>query len=251
MTLVKLESTNPIARLTINRPEQRNALSLDLLKDLHTAVDTLHALPEHERPTVVVVTGEGRAFCAGMDLKQVLGNAELSRELLHSLARFTLKLRTLPSVVVAVVNGAAIGGGCGIVTVCDLAISFAENKMGFPEVDLGVCPAVVGPWLVKKIGAGRTRQVLLSGGLMSGKDAFDIGILSHVAPTAAEMPAMAEQVIQRLATGGRAALAATKGLLNVLDGSLDEAILARAADLSADVLNNPETQEMLRRKMGA
>ncbi|MBX9736499.1 MAG: enoyl-CoA hydratase/isomerase family protein, partial [Phycisphaerales bacterium] len=168
-----------------------------------------------------------------------------------TLATLTLKLRTLPSILVGVVNGPAIGGGCGLVTVCDVAISFTDNKLGFPEVDLGVCPAVVAPWLVRKIGPGRARQVLLMGGLISGKEAFDTGILTHIAPTAADLPALSEQLVQRLATAGPAALRATKELLNQLDGSYDQALLSRAADLSADVLNSPATQETLRKKLGA
>ncbi len=251
MPLATLEHASPIARLTINRPESRNALSLAMLLELHAHVDALLAMPPENAPTVVVLTGAGRAFCAGMDLKEVLGNAEGSRELLHTLARLTLKLRSLPSVVVGVVNGPAIGGGCGLVTVCDIAISFTDNKLGFPEVDLGVCPAVVAPWLVRKIGPGRARQVLLMGGLISGKEAFDNGILTHLAPTIAELPVMSEQIIQKLATAGPAALRATKHLLNQVDGSYDEALLARAADLSADVLNSPATQETLRKKLGA
>ncbi len=251
MPLATLDTTSPIARLTLNRPESRNALSLELLTELHAHADALHRLPPESAPTVVVLTGAGRAFCAGMDLKEVLGNPDRARELLHTLATLTLKLRTLPSILVGVVNGPAIGGGCGLVTVCDVAISFTDNKLGFPEVDLGVCPAVVAPWLVRKIGPGRARQVLLMGGLISGKEAFDTGILTHIAPTAADLPTLSEQLVQRLATAGPAALRATKELLNQLDGSYDHALLSRAADLSADVLNSPATQETLRKKLGA
>lgn len=250
MTLATIDTSSPIARLTINRPEQRNALSLELLADMHTAIDQLTALPLDKAPTVVVLTGTGRAFCAGMDLKQVLASPDNARRLLHQLADFTLKLRSLPAVTVAIVNGPAIGGGCGITTVCDLAITFAQNKMGFPEVDLGVCPAVVAPWLVRKIGSGPARRVLLTGGTMSGFDAHELGIVTHVVPTAEDLPAAAEQLIQRLATGGPNALRATKSLLNDLDNSRDAAILKRAADLSADVLNTPATQATLRKMLG-
>ncbi len=246
-----LTITDSIARLTISRPEARNALSLDLLSALHADVDRLHALPEAQRPTVVVLTGEGKAFCAGMDLKQVLGNPEGSRNLLRSLASLTFKLRTLPAVLLGVVNGPAIGGGCGLVTVCDLAITFSDNKMGFPEVDLGVCPAVVAPWLVRKVGPGPARRILLMGGLISGLEAHQSGIVTHLCPTQAELAAQSEAMITRLATGSLNALKATKHLLNQLDGSLDEAVLLRAADLSADVLNTPQTQEMLKKKLGS
>ncbi|MGH7131102.1 MAG: enoyl-CoA hydratase/isomerase family protein [Phycisphaerales bacterium] len=246
--LATLQTAGPVARLTINRPEQRNALSLDLLDALHAQVDHIAADPSIH---VVVLTGAGRAFCAGMDLKQVLGNADTSSQLLHRLGDLTFKLRALPAVTLAVVNGPAIGGGCGLVTVCDLSISFVDNKMGFPEVDLGVCPAVVAPWLVRKVGPGMARYILLSGGLMSGKEAFDRGILTQLVPTATDLEPGAEQLITRLSTGAPAALRATKSLLNELDGSTDRAILDRAASLSAEVLNTPATQAMLKRKLGA
>ena len=201
--------------------------------------------------TAAIVTGAGKAFCAGMDLKQVLGRPELAHELLGSLADLTYKIRTLPCVTLAVVHGAAIGGGCGLTTVCDLSITHAQSKMGFPEVDLGVCPAVVGPWLCKKIGASAARRVLLSGGLMSGLEAHREGIVTMVVGTREELDVEAAKVAARLATGAPGALRATKALMNEIDGSLDREVLRRAAKLSADVLNMPQTQAMLRSKLGA
>ncbi len=242
------------ARLALNRPEARNALSLELLEALHTQVDEVArrcADPGAGELSVLVVTGAGKSFCAGMDLKAVLGNPPLSTKLLATLADLTLKLRKLPLVTLAVVNGAAIGGGCGLTTVCDLSITHSDSKMGFPEVDLGVCPAVVAPWLCKKIGFSAARKVLLSGGLMSGMDAHIAGIVSQVVPTVGDLEPAAEKLIARLATGAPRALAATKGLLNELDGSLDRDTLQKAAALSAEVLNHPQSQAMLRAKLGS
>ncbi len=246
--LATLTIDSRIARLTLNRPDHRNALSIDLLSALHARVDEIAARSD---VTCTVITGAGRVFCAGMDLKQVLGNTELASKLLLSLADLTFKIRTLPSVTLAVVNGAAIGGGCGLTTVCDLSITHADSKMGFPEVDMGVCPAVVAPWLCKKIGVGPARRILLSGGLMSGLAAHAAGIVTEVVPTVADLAAAGDAMATRLALGGPQALAATKGLLNQLDGSMDLATLHRAAALSASVLNTPEAQGMLRAKLGA
>jgi methylglutaconyl-CoA hydratase len=246
--LAQLSITGPIAWLTINRPDSRNALSLDLLDALHARLDQLAS---DGTPHVLALTGAGRAFCAGMDLKQVLGSPARSEQLLQSLGQLTLKLRALPMVVVGLINGPAIGGGCGLVTVCDLAITHAENKMGFPEVDMGVCPAVVAPWLVRKIGPGKARQVLLSGGLISGQQAHAMGIVTQLVPTDADVPVEGEKLVQRLAQGAPEALRATKKLLNELDGSLDAAIITKAASLSASVLNTPLSQAMLTKKLGA
>jgi methylglutaconyl-CoA hydratase len=236
----------PIATLTLERAEARNALSLDLLAHLHYAIDAIAANPAVH---VLLLTGSGKAFCAGMDLKAVLNEPGAPAKLLHSLADFTLKLRSLPAVTIAKVNGAAIGGGCGLSCVCDIAITHADSKMGYPEVDLGVCPAVVAPWLVKKIGPGRARRVLLQGGLMSGQQAFDLGMVDHVVPTLADLDSATETLVQRLSAGAPHALRATKKLLNEIDGSLDASLVKRGADLSAQVVMTPETRAMLSAKL--
>jgi enoyl-CoA hydratase/carnithine racemase len=245
MTLATLESSARIATLTINRPDSRNALSIDLLQALHERADELAARPDI---SVLIFTGAGKSFCAGMDLKAVLGDEKAPGILLNSLAEFCVKLRTLPMVVVGRINGAAIGGGCGLACVCDLAITHADSKMGFPEVDLGVCPAVVAPWLVRRVGPGKARQILLSGGLMSGQDAFNFGMVSHIVPTAADLDSAVTEITTRLATGGPAALRATKDLLNTLDDSANLTQARKGADLSAKVLALPEARAMLESK---
>ncbi len=247
-TLVNLASSGRIATLALNRPDARNSLSLDLIDAL---LAKMTELEKRSDLSVLIVTGEGKAFCAGMDLKAVLSDPVLPAKLLSRLATFCLRLRRLPMITLAKVNGAAIGGGCGLATVCDIAITHADSKMGFPEVDLGVCPAVVAPWLVRKVGAGRARHILLSGGLMSGQRAFEVGIVNQVVPTREDLDKAVEETAARLATGGPNALRATKHFLNELDGSLDEEIGRKAAELSARVLATPEARAMLEAKLNS
>jgi methylglutaconyl-CoA hydratase len=248
--LAQLTTSGPIATLTLNRADARNALSLDLVAAMHERLAELERQPA---TTALILTGAGKSFCAGMDLRAVASDeglaAGLPLKLLSSLADFAIRLRRLPAVTIAKVNGAAIGGGCGLATVCDIAITHADSKMGFPEVDLGVCPAVVAPWLVRKIGAGRARQVLFSSGIMSGQRAYELGIINHLVPTITDLDAATDQIAQRLATGGPNALRATKALLNELDHSLDESLARRGAEVSAQVLATPEAQTMLRAKL--
>jgi enoyl-CoA hydratase/carnithine racemase len=244
--LATLTIAAPVATLTLNRADARNALSLDLLASLHHRVDELAQARDCH---VAVITGVGKAFCAGMDLKAVLDNNVLAKELLTSLARLTIKIRALPQVTVARVNGAAIGGGCGLACVCDLAITHADAKMGYPEVDLGVCPAVVAPWLVRRVGAGRARAILLKGGLMSGQQAQECGMVNAVSSSLDTLDATMNEVVAGLAAGGPEALRATKKLLNEVDGSLDESVVLRGADLSAQVLATPDAQRRLRAKL--
>ncbi len=244
-----MTTQGPIATLTINRPEARNAMSIEILEAMHEAVDSMNT----SDASVLVITGAGRAFCAGMDLKAVLielsGDAAIGAALLTSLARLTLKIRTLRQVTVASVNGAAIGGGCGLTCVCDVTVSHADAKLGFPEVDLGICPAVIAPWVVKKLGAGVARKAMLMGGVMSGTEAYAIGLVDQLADDRGGLEALTRSVSERLASGGPKALSATKSLLNQLDGSLDEAVLLRGAELSAQVLATPEAQAALAARM--
>ena len=229
-----------IATLTMNRPEARNAMSLPLLDALHARLDEMPSGPH-----VLVLAGEGKSFCAGMDLKSVLGDESAPPKLLHGIAKLTTRLRMLPMVVLAKVNGAAIGGGCGLACACDVVLSHADAKLGFPEVDLGVCPAVVAPVLVRKIGAGRARAILLRGGLMDGAKAHEAGIVDELAPDRDGLDQLCDSLTQRLAAGGASAIAATKQLLTQLDGSGDEALAAKGAELSASVLATPEARERL------
>lgn len=246
--LTNLTFAGRVATLELNRPDARNALSTDLLMALDVAVADVESRADDL--SALVVTGAGKAFCAGMDLRAVLGNNGLARDLLLRLGLLTLRLRRLPIVTIARVNGAAIGGGCGLACVCDFALTHADSKMGFPEVDLGVCPAVVAPWLVRRIGAGPARRVLLMGGVMSGAEAARIGIANSATATLAELDGATAELAGRIVQGGPRAIAATKGLLNELDGSQDEALIRRAADLSATVLATPDAQARLRSRLG-
>lgn len=239
--LARLDIQGHIARLTLNRPLSRNALSIDLIEALHDRVGEIG-----EAVRVVVLAGEGPSFCAGMDLKEVLDDDEAPSTLLSALAALCLRLRALPSVVIARVQGAAIGGGCGLTCVCDFCVTHAESKMGFPEVDLGLCPAVVAPWLVRRIGAGQARRVLLMGGLMSGEEAGRLGLATHVAPTLQDLDDTLDELVERIGAGGGRALAATKDLLNRLDESLDETLAQESAALSASILGLDESRETLR-----
>lgn len=242
---VLLTTEGHIVTLTINRPDARNAMSIEILEAMHAAVDSMRDSSAH----VLVITGAGKAFCAGMDLKAVLielsGDAAIGAALLTSLAKLTLKIRSLNQVTVASVNGAAIGGGCGLTCVCDVTVSHADAVLGFPEVDLGICPAVIAPWVVKKLGAGVARKAMLMGGVMSGTEAYDIGLVDQLAENRDGLEECTQQVAERLASGGPKALSATKSLLNSIDGSLDEEMLLQGAALSARVLATPEAQAAL------
>lgn len=244
--LVKSTCENGIATIDIASPEARNALSRELIAELGAAIDGVARDPSAR---VLVLGGEGKSFCAGMDLKAVADDPVAMGEMLRALSRASRAIRRLPIPTIARVQGAAIGGGCGLMVVCDFAVTHPEAKLGYPEVDLGICPAVVAPWLVKRIGAGAARAMLLAGGTMSGEEGYRRGLATHLCAQD-ELVATTRALAERLAKGGPHALAATKQWLNELDGSLDDAIADEAAEISARVIAGDEAQSRLRAAWG-
>ena len=235
-------STAGIVHISLNRPDARNALNFELIEQLEHAVKTVAA---NSAARVLVLSGNGKSFCAGMDLRGVLNDAQKMGLMLHGLARVGLALRKLSIPVIAKVQGAAVGGGCGLVVACDFAFTHEQAKLGYPEVDLGVCPAVVAPFLISKVGAGRARALLLAGGLVDGKEAVRIGLATHLV-SVDELDSATTDFAQKLSTGGPNAIATTKRWLHELDGLLDESTLSKAADLSATIIAGNEAQERLR-----
>jgi len=214
-----------------------------MIEAISVGLDEVESMKEMR---VFILAGEGRSFCAGMDLRGVIDDPSAMGGMLKNLAEVSQRIRALPVPTVARVQGAAVGGGCGLMIVCDFAFTHPEAKVGFPEVDLGVCPAVVAPWLIKKIGAGRSRAMLLAGGTISGRQGFESGLATHLCDLD-HLIEETESFAKNLARGGKTALATTKAWLNELDGSMDSDILNRGAELSAKVIASEEAQMRLRK----
>lgn len=246
LTSLDIQPDSGIATILMNRPQKRNALSPELIDALGQAVETIE---NDASVRVLILGGVGKSFCAGMDLTGVMDDPVGMRRMLHGLSQVTRRIRRLTIPTIARVQGAAVGGGCGLMVVTDFAITHAEAKVGYPEVSLGLCPAVVAPWLMRKIGPGRARAMLLAGGTVSGERALEMGLATHLVPSDQLQPEAAN-LAGRLAEGGRNALAVTKGWLNELDGSTEDAQLDRAAELSADVIASDEAQQRLRAGFG-
>lgn len=244
--LVQVHNEQGIAALTLNRVEARNALSLELIDAMNDAVDAIAREAAGGNIRVMILAGAGKVFCAGMDLKGVMDDPVKMGRMLHGLSVFLRRVRRLPIPTIARVQGAAVGGGCGLMCITDFAITHPEVKVGYPEVDLGVCPAVVAPWLIKKIGAGRARAMLLAGGTMSGREGLAAGLTSHVVEKD-QLESATLDLAGKLLKGGPHAMAVTKRWLNELDGSMEEAPFDKAAELSAQVIAGEEAQTRLRK----
>jgi methylglutaconyl-CoA hydratase len=247
--LVLTKITDGCATVTMNRPEARNAISIDLIEALADALRKIEGDARASPVRVLTLAGAGEAFCAGMDLEAVTSDRSGTRRMLRGLSRLMRQIRSLTIPTIARVQGAAIGGGCGLMVVTDFAVTHPQAKIGYPEVSLGVCPAVVAPWLMRKIGSGRARAMLLAGQTVNGRQAFELGLATHLTRrdrVDAETAALAA----RLGEDSPPALAATKRWLNELEGPLDDEVIDKGADLSAEVAAGAEARARLRSRRG-
>ena len=206
----------PAAVVTLNRPDRRNALSRSLVAGLADAVRRADADPDVR---TLILTGAGTAFCAGMDLDELragMGDApDQIRDDARQLSALYDQIYRLPKPTVAAVNGPAVAGGCGLVTVCDIAIGTPTARFGYPEVRRGLVPAMVSPHLTRLVGERTARWLLLTGDLIDGVEALRLGLLTSVASDE-QLLAEAGSWCERLAEGGPNALAATKAVLATL-----------------------------------
>jgi methylglutaconyl-CoA hydratase len=203
----------PVATITLNRPEKRNAISYELISDL------LGALAEVESASaqILIVTGAGKAFCSGMDLDNLRSiTGRTPEENQSDSATMALLFRTLyefPKVTIAAVNGPAIAGGCGVATLCDFTLASSEAKFGYTEVRIGFVPAIVSTFLLRQIGEKQARDLLLTGRIISAEEAFRLGLANEVVEPG-NLLARARELADSLLQNSPASLLATKRLLN-------------------------------------
>ena len=181
MEFVNFEVRDRIGYISLNRPEKRNALNYETVTELK---QTFKQAAENEDVKVIVLTGEGKAFCAGADLAyiQQLQNNTYEENLEDSrhLKELFYQIYTHPKVVIAQVNGHALAGGCGLASVCDFSFSVPEAKFGYTEVKIGFIPAIVKVFLLRKIGEGRAKDLLLSGRVINAEEAKSYGLINEI-----------------------------------------------------------------------
>ncbi|HVC02346.1 MAG TPA: enoyl-CoA hydratase-related protein [Steroidobacteraceae bacterium] len=246
MNAVLLESAAApgIVRLTLNRPQARNALDAALIAALGAAI-ARHGARDATR--VVLLDASGSAFCAGADLAamRALGRAPPAENLADArrLADLLAAIRACPKPSIACVQGAAFGGGVGLVAACDVAIGAAEARFRMPEVRLGIVPAVISPYLIEAIGARAARGYFLSGEILDAARARELGLLHEVVARDALAP-RALAIAGEIAQGGPAALTAAKELVAEA-GHRDADRAARTAAILAGLRAGAEAQEGL------
>jgi methylglutaconyl-CoA hydratase len=224
---LKLHNSGDIATITLRRPEKRNAISTEMTSDLMNAFGEIEA----SSARVAILTGEGQAFCSGIDLAALQAIATQSPlENLEDARRFALLLRRIwsfPKPTIAAVNGAAVAGGCGIATLCDFTLAVPEATFGYPEVRIGFLPAIVAVFLVRQISEKHARDLLLTGRIIDAAEAQRLGLVTEVAP-AAELMSAAQKLAATLLESSPTSLLKTKKLL----GDIAAPELERALELA-------------------
>jgi methylglutaconyl-CoA hydratase len=177
-----LDITGDIAAITLNRPEKRNAISTAMICELQTALDEI----EKSHARVGIITGAGKAFCAGMDLEMLAAIAQQSpaenQEDSRRIAKMFRRIWSFSRPLIAAVNGAALAGGCGIATLCDFTLAAPEARFGYTEVKIGFLPAIVSVFLTRQIGEKRCRDLLLTGRIIEPAEAKEFGLVSEIVP---------------------------------------------------------------------
>ena len=227
-----------VKTIKLNRPEKRNALCPLLIDELTQALD------EAKRCDcgVVILTGEGPVFCAGLDMEHLAtlhaSNAEENRRDSENMARVLRTLYEFPKPVIAAVNGPAIAGGMSLATIPDFTLAVPEAKFGFTEVKVGFVPAIAASFLLRQIGEKHTRDLLLSGKLIKSHEALHLGLVTQIV-NPEELMGAANALAQCLLLNSPQAMQQVKRLLakhseHRLDAELEEAIEVNAHQRSAE-----------------
>jgi methylglutaconyl-CoA hydratase len=248
MATLRLERDGPVARVTLARPEVRNAFNAELIGELHEAFATLAAEPP-ETLRAVVLAGEGKAFSAGADIAWQRAAMQLSLEENRAdAARLQALLQTIdacPAPVVARVQGAALGGGMGLCAVADVVVATADARFGFTEVKLGILPAIISPFVLARIGEGHARALFVTGQRFAAARARSVGLVHEVVDDEAALDARVEALVAELLGAGPTAARAAKALIRARRAMPDAEFAAHALDVASRQRVSPEGQEGL------
>ena len=241
---LRLEFDAAIATITLTRPEKRNAISTEMIEDVLSALADVQA----STARVAILTGEGKAFCSGMDLDELKAIAKRSpAEHLDDSRRMARLFRTLysfPKPTIAAVNGAAIAGGCGLATLTDFTVAVTTAQFGYTEVRIGFVPALVSVFLRRQIGDKRTRDLALSGRLIDAAEARAMGLVNEVVPPEGLMAA-AHRIAATLIASSPTSLESTKRLLlQMSEAELDRDI-SYAIEENSAIRSTPDFTEGL------
>lgn len=245
-TTLAVTYAGSVATLTLTRPDVHNAFNAEMIAELR---DCFTMLASDAATRAVVLTGAGASFCAGADLNWMRASLEWSHEQniadAEALAALFEAAWTLPKPLIGRVNGAALGGGAGLVACCDLAVADESARFAFSEVKLGILPAVIAQYVAPKIGVGHARALFVSGERFTAQRAFEIGLV-HGVVGSSELDAMVGSIVARVLTSGPAAVAAAKRAIDAVWALERDAARRFLVETIADARTGPEGQEGIR-----
>ena len=242
--MLEVAKSDGVARVTLNRPELRNAFDDSLIAQLRDAFLDVQNDPSVR---VMVLAGNGPAFCAGADLNWMKRMAGYSYEQnfadAKALADMLATLDRLPKPTIARVQGPVFAGGTGLVAACDIAVGTPEARMCLSEAKLGLSPATISPYVIRAMGEREARRYFLTAEVFDAAEAFRIGMLSLLVP-AAQLDATVDALVKHLLAGGPQAHAKIKALIRAVAGRRpDDALVAETAKQIAEIRGSPEGRE--------
>lgn len=241
---IQVEHDGPVAYVRLNRPKKRNAFDDHMAQVLERAFEAL----EHvEGLRAVVLTGNGKTFCAGGDLEWMRRVADYSQEEnLEDARAFQQafdRIDRFPSPVIARVQGAALGGGVGLLAVCDIAVVAADAVIGFPEVRLGLVPGVISPYVIRKIGPGHARHLFVTGERFDGQRAYELGLANVLVTDADALDPAIDEILDGLRKVSPEGARRSKRLVHDLDGETGEKLMRIARKAIADARQSDDGRE--------
>lgn len=241
-----VERNGGVERVTLNRPDVRNAFNEQVIADL-----TEWAKRAHDDATlrVVVFAGAGKVFSAGADAAWMAKMAGYSHDDnvrdARAGAEMFLAINTIPAIVISRIHGAALGGGSGLAAVCDIVVAAEDAIFGFTETKLGILPAMISPYVLQKIGASAARDLFLTGRRFDAKKGREIGLV-HEVVTASDLDAAVDRFVNEALGASPTAVARSKALIQSVIGQMPADVMGITADAIAAQRVSPEGQEGLK-----
>lgn len=240
---IQFEVEGRVARIILNRPEVRNAFDERMIAELRRAAEEVGKM---EEVRAVVITGQGGAFSAGADVEWMrrMGQASHSENEADArlLAYMLDAVASVPKPMVARVNGPAIGGGSGLVAACDIVVAGEEAFFSFSEVKVGLVPACIAPYVIRRVGEGRARELFITGRRFTAREAFQYGLVDYLAPEG-KLDEKVEEILVLLTTSGPKAVAAAKRLTREVVGMSRKEYIEYTSRMIANLRTSEEGRE--------
>lgn len=238
MSNVLVEQKDRTTILTLNRPERRNALTIELMEELTAGIERASA---DEKQRILILRGAGKAFCAGLDLNETT-ITERAHQSAETIAKMLLALSQTRLITIAQIHGAAVAGGAGLMSACDFVVAAERTKIGYPEAKRGLVAGLVMTFLRRQLRERDVRELLFTGELISAERAREMGLVNRVVPPN-ELENEVEKLVSSILQNAPGALASSKRLLEELWSTSVQQDVDRALRHHMEARESPEAKE--------